>query len=1081
MSLRKKVAACVHVYYEDGWDQIAEYLTHMPAYVDIFVTCREAIAASLTPKVKARFAQAEIVVMPNLGMDVLPFLLLAHEKKLYEYDAVLKLHTKNTKTKLRADQGVIMFDGLCGSSALVNDIIDVFATDRDTGMVGTAFQLRSANALMYGNRARMAKLLEQLDINLVDWPFFTGTMFWIAGMALHDIAHLAPDLLEQTKNEVQGQTGGDGTLAHTLERVFGALCKTAATNFYLTERADTESGKFLVIPMRLHAPANNWRLLELGSTDLLRRYIEGPHWCKTLQKTELFDPDYYTKKAERFAVPGMDPAYHFVLYGDLFELDPSPGFDTTYYQMRRRDVVRETICSLAHYLHAGHRDDTPASPTDEDWFDLAERLLLFDPDWYSAAYPDVAMTRLTPKEHYRLVGQRLGRASSAKFDPAKIPVLAQDADTRGIELRTFLERYFLDEEYLYKVLKRAGQNGDFALVRSFANRLRNQYGFSRALNEALATSYVLNGDWDKGKQAWAAFWEEVEREEDSSRHGSSGLAFDKPSRALDDFTTLETETFSRQLADPLRDAAPRVCIYTTLFGDIDDLIPVLNPAEGVDYLCFTDRPRVAVGWKQMIVDPGMGDDNMNAKVFKVLPHKHLQAYDYSMFVDANTVFLGRMNELVGLCMKGGDFVMWQHPLRDDPYVEVNAIIAHRRHGPENILDQMQHYAEAGMPRNTGMFEASFIWRRHMQADVVDLMEKWWDEICQFSKRDQISLAYLVWKTGMRPALLSPDLGTSRENIFFFKAHHRNGKIREQSDLETVPFAPVVNTQDRAITFLYSPEHVATGSTVLRGQQLSSLVKGHYEGGRDVHYSPETDIRDQIVVLTKGFLKTTTAEQLHTLRKHNVLIADFVDEPPNANLIQEIDLLMASSLLGYKSYMMSFPDVPAFHVTHHVDTRIPACSEAATESFQAGYFGELVNTIQDAEIEKLVSFNLVDTSKQTNAWIDDLAHYNFHYAFRKTREIDGAKPFLKGFVAAHCGVNMMIQESAGDAPFYLGSDYPYMMSADATVEDIVEALQNARDSLGGPEWQYGREIMRNVANRSSVEYVLTEFSDMISAL
>jgi hypothetical protein len=1082
---RKKTAICVHVYYEDGWDQIAAYLANTPPDADIFVTCREDIQVSLTHTVHAAFPEARVRVLPNIGMDILPFLLLCHNERIYEYQAVLKLHTKNTKTKLRADQGVVMFDGLCGSPELVKDIVDVFETDRDAGMVGTAFQMRSANALMYGNRTRMAAVLEQLEINLVDWPFFTGSMFWIAGHLLRDIAALAPGFLEQARMQTQGQTGGDGTLAHTLERVFGALSVASAATIYVTDRADAESGRFLVLPSWRHGPANHWRLLELGSTDLLRRYIEAAHWCATLPTCGLFDKDHYVAQMQHFAVPGMDPYYHFALYGDLFELNPSPAFDTTYYQLRRRDVAREGICSLAHYLHLGHREETPALPNEADWDIVAERLGLFDADWYSAAYPDVAQTGMAPKEHYDLIGRRLRRATSATFDPRKIPVLETDPDAHGNDLHVFLKSYFLDEELTYKVFKRAGQNGDFALARNFAGRLRNRYGPSRALNEALATSYILNGDWDKGIKTWHDFWREVKRGEDSSRHGGSGLAFDKPSQPLEGFAVAAPEAVSGCLANPVRQTGGRICVYTTLFGDIDDLIPVLNPAEGVDYLCFTDQPRNAAGWQQIIVESEHADNNMKAKAFKILPHKHLDSYDYSMFVDANTVFFGRVNELIGLCLLSGDFVMWQHPLRDDAYVEVNAIIAHRRHGPHDILEQMRHYSTEGMPRNTGKFEASFIWRKHNDSAVIEFMEAWWEQICRFSKRDQLSLSYLVWKTGFRPALLSPDLGTSRENIYFFKAPHRDGKVREiacdkGSDKGGIG-APLVQMRPRGITFLYSPEHTGTGSTILRGQQMSALVRTHVGGGRSVSYSSDTGISDRIVILTKGFLKTTTPEALRDLGRGNVLIADFVDEPPDTTLIGEIDALMASSVVGYKSYLTRFPDVPAFHVTHHVDMRIPKRKEAATDRFRAGYFGEIVNTITAPEIEELVDFNLVDTSKKTTAWIDQLGGCNFHYAFRRAREIDGAKPFLKGFVAAHCGVNMMIQTSAGDAPYYLGSDYPYMMPQDATVADIVEALQAARDGLGGPDWRYGREIMRDVAARSSVDYVMTEFTNMINAL
>lgn len=1080
-----RIAVCIHVYYEDMWEYISGYLRNFPDDADYFVTCREEIYPALSRSVAADFPEARIDIMPNQGMDVLPFLLQCHKRELYRYNAVLKLHTKNRKSDLRSNQGQIMLDGLCGSPALVERIEEVFETDETAGIVGSAFQLRSANALMYGNRARMQELLSFLEIDLTDWPFFTGTMFWIAGPLLRDISDLAPRFLEQAEREHQAQTGGDGTLAHALERVFGALSKAMAASVYLTDRRDSDSGEYLVVPERLHGPANSRRLLELGSSDLVRRHIEAPHWCRTIRQSEYFDPEHYAEVSKDYAVPGMDAVYHFVLYGDLLELDPGPNFSTTYYQARRPDVARQTICSLAHYLHRGHKEGIAMPPGEGDWLSLAERLGLLDPAWYAETYPDVTCSGMTPREHYRLIGQKLGRASSFNFRPSEIPVLNRPA-LPGAEAHleksvvTFLKRYYLGEEHLYTVLKRSGQNGDFSLAQMFSKRIVNRYGPSRALREALATSHTLSWHWGRAKRIWSEFWSEAENGLDSGRHGQTVLQFDRPSKPLKGFETVTLETASGPAGKPAGEGG-NVCVYTTLFGDIDNLFPVLNPAEGVDYLCFTDRPREAEGWTQVIVDPKQASDNLNAKIFKILPHRYLQDYEYSMFVDANTVFLGRTGELVDLCRQGGDFVMWQHPLRDDAYTEVCAVIAHRRHGPEFILDQIRHYAEQGFPRNSGMFEASFIWRRHMAPEVSALMDQWWEEICRLSTRDQISLSYLVWKTGMRPRLLPAELGTSRDNIFFFKAPHRNGRTRPEAEVNPLLAAPALRNRKRDITFLYSEKYAASGSTVLRGGQLSELARQHYADAREVRYTTRTDIEDEILVLGKGFLKTTTPEDLRALRKRNLLIADFVDEPPAGHLVREIDMLMASSLCGYRYYLNSFPDIPAFHVTHHVDTRIPRCEEAATEGFRAGYFGELLNTIRSEEIERLVDFNLVDTSRQGDAWIGELGRYNFHYAFRQSRGIDGAKPFLKGFVAAQCGANMMIQKSAGDASFYLGADYPYLMPDDAGPAEIAEGLRHARDTLGGPEWRHGREIMREVAARSSVEHVMREFDAMLAVL
>ncbi|TQE93408.1 MAG: DUF616 domain-containing protein, partial [Spiribacter salinus] len=575
------------------------------------------------------------------------------------------------------------------------------------------------------------------------------------------------------------------------------------------------------------------------------------------------------------------------------------------------------------------------------------------------------------------------------------------------------------------------------------------------LNEALGACYTMQKDWTKALPYWEAAWAEISERTDSGRHGASALKLGRPSRPLDGFRSIPAGDISRAALSSASPTQDKVCIYTTLYGDYDNLNPVVNPAPGVDYICFTDRPREAEGWRQIIVDPQQPTDNLNAKIFKVLPQDYLHDYEYSLFVDANTVFLGRTEELIALCRHGGDFVMWQHPLRDDVYTEVCAIVSHRRHSPAEVLDQLRQYSEEGLPHDTGMFEASFIWRRHGAPEVKRFMQQWWHHICSFSSRDQVSLAYLVWKTGFRPALLPRDLGTSRENIFFFKAPHRNGQSRPDEEQNPLLAAPTLRNRNRNLTFLYHPSAAGSGSTVLRGQQLSELVKARYEGERDVRYvSDPSELHDEVVILTKGVLKATSPEALRDLRRHNIVVADFVDEPPRRDLIPEIDMLMASSLCGYRDYLTMFPDVPAFHVTHHVDTRIPRREEAPDDRFRAGYFGELVNTIRDERIEAVVDFNLVDTSRPNEDWIGSLEGYNFHYAFRRVRDIDGAKPFLKGFVAAHCGANMMIQRSAGDAMFYLGADYPYLMPDEAGPEEIAVALEEAQESVGGPDWRYG---------------------------
>lgn len=212
---------------------------------------------------------------------------------------------------------------------------------------------------------------------------------------------------------------------------------------------------------------------------------------------------------------------------------------------------------------------------------------------------------------------------------------------------------------------------------------------------------------------------------------------------------------------------------------------------------------------------------------------------------------------------------------------------------------------------------------------------------------------------------------------------------------------------------------------------------------------------------------------------NYVILDLVDKRITERLAQNADCLIASSVRGYHHYRSSWPHIPSFHVTHHVDLRIG--SVAASTDYAVRYFGEPLNTVTSPEIAARVEFVPVDTSTASVGWMAKLDGASMHYAVRATRDIDGHKPFLKGFIAAKCGANMVVQRNAGDAIFYLGEDYPFLIAENASEAEIVSRLDDFAGQFGGPDWSRGLEIMREVARRSSVSTVVSEISFMFSAL
>jgi hypothetical protein len=280
---------------------------------------------------------------------------------------------------------------------------------------------------------------------------------------------------------------------------------------------------------------------------------------------------------------------------------------------------------------------------------------------------------------------------------------------------------------------------------------------------------------------------------------------------------------------------------------------------------------------------------------------------------------------------------------------------------------------------------------------------------------------------------------------------------------------------RRVYFVYSEEHKHAGSTIMRGAQLATLAKQSLGTYAHVRVAPLTDdFRNGMLFLTKGALKTASAERLATLKEQgNRLYFDVVDEHPPPTTNSFADVLVCASLTAFADLSREFPHVEAVLLNHHVDPRVHGPDSTQRNEFRAGYFGETINALLTPRIEEAVDVTPIDTSREDSAWIRRLPGYSAHYAVRRTRELDRHKPFLKGFTAAHCNANILIQRSETEAVAWLGNDYPYLIDDPVTESHVLEALEQARASYGSQQWAAGLETMAGIRDRTSRERIGSE--------
>jgi hypothetical protein len=183
----------------------------------------------------------------------------------------------------------------------------------------------------------------------------------------------------------------------------------------------------------------------------------------------------------------------------------------------------------------------------------------------------------------------------------------------------------------------------------------------------------------------------------------------------------------------------RKVLFSVCLGDYDN-IPPLMPVAGYESIMITDNPDLkCAGWEKLIVPRGI-DNQKRSRRYKLLPHELIDADVYA-YIDANQEIRCDLNPLLESAFKGG-FLTSRHPNRACVYDEAERIKSLKKAKVRAINAQTKAYRREGLPENTGLFANGFFVR---DRSFDKFCERWYEEIEKYTYRDQLSLAYLVWK------------------------------------------------------------------------------------------------------------------------------------------------------------------------------------------------------------------------------------------------------------------------------------------------------------------------------------------------
>lgn len=210
-------------------------------------------------------------------------------------------------------------------------------------------------------------------------------------------------------------------------------------------------------------------------------------------------------------------------------------------------------------------------------------------------------------------------------------------------------------------------------------------------------------------------------------------------------------------------------VYTTILGGYDNLrLP--EPEPGVRYLCYTDEPRFDVQpWR---IQPAHvnGDMARSSRVPKILSHLHVSPdCEMSAWMDGCFSPKAGAGDFVRENLSAHDIAVFVHPRRN-AFAEVaycdrdSASLGFSSDTVSTIRAEVDRYRGEGYPGSPFVC-GGVILRRENEA-VRRFNELWWSAYRQAGRRDQFSLSYALWKSGIRVKVIEADILTQNPGFGF---------------------------------------------------------------------------------------------------------------------------------------------------------------------------------------------------------------------------------------------------------------------------------------------------------------------------
>lgn len=207
-------------------------------------------------------------------------------------------------------------------------------------------------------------------------------------------------------------------------------------------------------------------------------------------------------------------------------------------------------------------------------------------------------------------------------------------------------------------------------------------------------------------------------------------------------------------------------VYSAVFGDYDDVVTPQVIFDDVDYVLFTDQDIKSDHWRIVNVDWfGTIDDEYGnrrpARHFKAIPGLYMPYADIIIWIDMTHEVHKHPAEIADNYLVNSDIALFRHELRDCVYAEASAVKQYRMDTADNLDRQTHFYQTQKYPMHHNLWETPGVVRRNT-TDMIQMGMMWWEMMCKYSSRDQISLPFVLNKLKIKPTVLPGFAGKCSE-------------------------------------------------------------------------------------------------------------------------------------------------------------------------------------------------------------------------------------------------------------------------------------------------------------------------------